>query len=168
MKIFLFLLLFSPSLVFADFTSCDHKVAMTEELLQKVIKHRESAFSVCLDCLGSNCSLKNWNQNQIQNEAICKRLFCTPKKVTSGYEIPASTPRGKTNFTYTYSISVDGKILDINILNVEGVFNKKDSKKFLKALTRKTEYEPLIHQGNEYSITDLTSSMSLNMLFRDE
>ena len=60
------------------------------------------------------------------------------------------------------------KILDINILNVEGVFNKKDSKKFLKALTRKTLYEPLTYQGTEYSITNLTSSMSLNMLFRDE
>ena len=30
--------------------NCDHKVAMGSDLLAKVLKHRDSAFAICLSC----------------------------------------------------------------------------------------------------------------------
>jgi hypothetical protein len=148
--------------------SCDHKVAMGDGLLAKVVKHRDSAFQTCLACNKDDCSMKTWNEENKGNEMICKRLFCTPNKVNKGYEVPADTPRGKSSFTYSYSISKKGKLTEINILSVEGAYKRKDALKFLKSLTKKTNYEPLIHENKKYKITNLTSSMAVNMKWENE
>ena len=148
--------------------SCDHKVAMSSDLLTKVIKHRDSAFQTCLTCNKGDCSMKAWTEENQNNEMICKRLFCTPKKVNKGYEVPADTPRGKSSFTYSYSISKKGRLSEINVLSVEGAYKRKDAYKFLRSLTKKTQYEPLTHENKKYKITNLTSSMSVNMKWEDE
>lgn len=61
--------------------SCDHKVSMSDDLLNKVLKHRDSAFATCLSCTKGDCSMKTWPEEGRANETICQRLFCTPKKV---------------------------------------------------------------------------------------
>ena len=152
----------------AEPMSCDHKVSMGSDLLTKVIKHRDSAFDTCLTCIKGDCTMKTWNAENQNNEMICKRLFCTPKKVNKGYEVPADTPRGKSSFSYSYTISKKGKLTEINILNVDGAYKRKDALKFLKSLTKKTQYEPLIHDNKKYKITNLTSSMSVNMKWENE
>ncbi|HJL96507.1 MAG TPA: hypothetical protein QF379_05870, partial [SAR86 cluster bacterium] len=126
--------------------SCDHKASMTQDMLTKVLKHRDSAFNTCLSCQGSSCSMKTWQDKEKNNELICKRLFCTPNFISHGYVLPGDTPSGKSSFTYTYNISQEGLLTNINILEVTGVYSKRDAKKFLKALTRKTKYEPIIFQ----------------------
>jgi len=148
--------------------SCDHKVAMSGDLLSKVIKHRDSAFQTCLTCNKGDCAMKTWTAENQNNEMICKRLFCTPKKVSKGYEVPADTPRGKSSFTYSYSISKKGRLDEINILSVEGSYKRKDALKFLKSLTKRTEYEPLTHENKKYKVTNLTSSMTVNMKWENE
>ena len=145
--------------------SCDHKVSMSADLLSKVLKHRDSAFATCLSCTKGDCSMKTWSEEGRANEAICQRLFCTPKKVSKGYEVPADTPRGKSSFSYTYSISKKGRLTDINILSVDGSYNRNDALKFLQSLTKKTQYEPLVYDNKKYQITNLTSSMSVNMMW---
>tara|TARA_B110000263_G_scaffold40683_1_gene32443 strand:- start:135 stop:671 length:537 start_codon:yes stop_codon:yes gene_type:complete len=148
--------------------NCDHKVAMGADLLTKVLKHRDSAFAICLSCNKGECLMKSWTSETRSDEAICKRLFCTPKKVAKGYEVPADSPTGKSSFTYKYSISKKGKLIDINILSVEGEYNHKDALNFVKALTKRTKYEPLVHDNKKYKIANLTSSMTVNMLWEDD
>jgi len=148
--------------------SCNHKVAMSADLLTKVLKHRDSAFKTCLTCNKGDCSMKIWNEENKNNEMICKRMFCTPTKVAKAYEVPGNSPTGKSSFDYIYSISKKGKLTDINILKVEGEFNRKDALNYLKALTKRTKYEPLVNENKKYKITNLKSSMSVNMLWEDD
>ena len=48
-----------------------------------------------------------------------------------------------------------------------GVFSKKDAKKFMKARTRKTKFEPINFDNKSYEIINLTSEMSLNTRWED-
>ena len=145
--------------------ACDNMIAMNEDILIAVRKHRDSAFNTCLSCKGSSCSFREFNDSKTL--AVCKRLFCTPTFVSPGFETPADTPSGKSSFTYSYGISEKGSLENIEIKSVEGVFNKKDAKKFIKARTRKTKYEPIIFENKAYELVNLTSSMALNTRWED-
>ena len=79
-----------------------------------------------------------------------------------GFEVPSDAPRGESSFNYKYTISKEGKIKDIRIISVEGAFSKSDAAKFIKALTRKTRFEPININGTLYELTDLNSNMSLS------
>ena len=145
--------------------ACNNMVAMTEAILNGVRKHRDSAFKICLSCQGSSCIFSQFQERK--TEAVCKRLFCTPTFVSPGFETPADTPSGKSSFNYSYSISKEGTLSNIEILDVEGVFSKKDAKKFIKARTRKTKFEPINFDNKSYEIINLTGEMSLNTRWED-
>ncbi len=145
--------------------ACNNMVAMNEDILSAVRKHRDSTFNTCLSCEGSSCAFKEFKDSKTL--AVCKRLFCTPTFVSPGFETPADTPSGKSSFTYYYSISKEGSIVNIEIKSVEGVFSKKDAKKFIKARTRKTKFEPVVFQNRAYEIVNLTSNMVLNTRWED-
>ena len=76
--------------------------------------------------------------------------------------MPADSPRGKSAFKYTYSISKKGTVENLKITETIGAFSSKDALKFLKSLTRKTKYEPINYQGNFYKLSGLSAEMSLN------
>ena len=145
--------------------ACDPMIPMTESILSAVLKHRDSAFNTCLSCQGSSCSFKSQNDSKIHQ--VCKRLFCTPSFVSPGFETPADTPSGKSSFTYSYNISKEGSLVNIEVLKAEGAFKKRDAKKFLKARTRKTKFEPVIYKNEPYEIVNLTSNMVLNTRWED-
>ncbi len=145
--------------------ACDPMIPMTESILSAVLKHRDSAFNTCLSCQGPSCSLKSWDDSKTL--AVCKRLFCTPSFVSPGFEIPADTPSGKSSFTYSYNISKEGSLVNIEVLKADGAFKKRDAKKFLKARTRKTRFEPIIYKKVPYEIVNLTSNMVLNTRWGD-
>ena len=145
--------------------ACDPMIPMTESILSAVLKHRDSAFNTCLSCQGSSCSLKSWDDSKTLS--VCKRLFCTPSFVSPGFETPADTPSGKSSFTYSYGISKEGFLENIEVLKSEGAFKKRDAKKFLKARTRKTRFEPIIYKKVPYEIVNLTSNMVLNTRWGD-
>ena len=142
--------------------NCDPKKYLPESLLEKVLKHRESAFNICLTCNGDDCSFKNELLSDEKSLNLCKRLFCTASFASRGFEMPGDSPRGKSYFKYSYSISKKGIVEDINILDTTGAFSSKDAKKFLKALTRKTKYEPINFRGNSYKLNGLSAEMSIN------
>ena len=145
--------------------ACDPMIPMTDSILSAVLKHRDSAFNTCLSCQGSSCSFKSWDDSRTL--AVCKRLFCTPSFVSPGFETPADTPSGKSSFTYSYGISKEGFLENIEVLKAEGAFKKRDAKKFLKARTRKTRFEPIIYKKVPYEIVNLTSNMVLNTRWGD-
>ena len=96
--------------------ACDNMIAMSEDLLNAVRKHRDSAFKTCLSCKGSSCSFIEFNDSKTL--AVCKRLFCTPTFVSPGFETPADTPSGKSSFTYSYGISEKGSLENIEIKSI--------------------------------------------------
>ena len=145
--------------------ACDPMIPMTDSILSGVLKHRDSFFNTCLRCQGSSCTFKSQNDSKIHQ--VCKRLFCTPSFVSPGFETPADTPSGKSSFTYSYNISKEGSLVNIEVLKAEGAFKKKDAKKFLKARTRKTKFEPVIYKNEPYEIVNLTSNMVLNTRWGD-
>jgi hypothetical protein len=138
---------------------------MNDTILTAVRKHRDSAFNTCLTCQGSSCSFRAFQDRK--TEAVCKRLFCTPIFVSPGFETPADTPSGKSSFTYSYDISKEGSLKNIAIIKAEGVFSKNDAKKFIKARTRKTKFEPINFDNKSYEIINLTGEMSLNTRWED-
>ena len=142
--------------------SCDPKKYLPEDLANKVLVHRESAFNICLSCEGETCKFKQELLGNSDTFSICKRLFCTASFASRGFEIPAGTPRGKSSFSYQYSISKLGAIKDITITSTDGVFSNKDAKEFVKALTRKTKFLPIKYQGNSYELINLASDMNIN------
>ena len=85
--------------------SCDPKKYLPEDLANKVLVHRESGFNICLSCEGETCKFKQQLLDNPDTLSICKRLFCTASFASRGFEIPAGTPRGKSSFSYQYSIS---------------------------------------------------------------
>ena len=107
--------------------SCDPKKYLPEDLANKVLVHRESAFNICLSCEGETCKFKQELLSNSDTFSICKRLFCTASFASRGFEIPAGTPRGKSSFSYQYSISKLGAITDITITSTDGVFSNKDA-----------------------------------------
>ena len=148
--------------------NCDPKKYLPENLLEKVLKHRESAFNICLTCEGDDCSFKKQLLSDQNSLNLCKRLFCTASFASRGFEMPGDSPRGKSYFKYSYSISKKGILEDIEIIETTGAFTAKDAKKFIKALTRKTKYEPINFKGNSYKLTGLSSDMSINTKFVNE
>lgn len=142
--------------------SCDPKKYLPENLLEKVLIHRESAFNICLNCNGDECAFRDQLLNDEKSLNLCKRLFCSASFASRGFEIPADAPRGLSSFKYSYSISKKGHVEKINIIESSGAFSPKDALKFLKALTRKTRYEPINYQGNTYKLIGLSSEMSIN------
>ena len=141
---------------------CDPKKFLPENLIEKVLVHRETSFQICLDCEGKTCSFKQELLQDERSQSICKRLFCTPSFASRGFEIPPETPRGKSSFNYNYTISNTGIIKDIKIISVEGVFSSRDAREFIKALTRKTKYIPIEFQDVFYELTNLESKISIN------
>lgn len=145
----------------SDFT-CDPKKYLPENLVEKVLKHRESAFNICLNCTGDDCSFKSQLLKNEESLNLCKRLFCSASFASRGFEMPADSPRGKSAFKYTYSISKKGTVENLKITETTGAFSSKDALKFLKSLTRKTKYEPINYQGNFYKLGGLSAEMSIN------
>jgi len=151
-----------------NFFNCDPKKFLSEDMLEKVKLHRESAFNICLSCNGQTCNFKNELVSEDKSLSICKRLFCTPFFASRGFEIPAETPRGESSFKFQYAISTEGRIKDINITSVEGVFSSRDAKEFIRALTRKTKFIPITYENSPYELRGLKSEMNLNTRLEKE
>tara|TARA_Y100001934_G_scaffold79937_1_gene99311 strand:+ start:845 stop:1363 length:519 start_codon:yes stop_codon:yes gene_type:complete len=145
-----------------NYFSCDPKKFLSEDMLEKVKLHRESAFNICLSCNGQSCNFKNELISDNKSLSICKRLFCVPSFASRGFEIPAATPRGESAFKFQYVISTEGRIKDVDITSVEGVFSSRDAKEFIKALTRKTKFIPITYENKTYELRGLQSEMNVN------
>ena len=145
-----------------NYFSCDPKKFLSEDMLEKVKLHRESAFNICLSCNGQSCNFKNELISDNKSLSICKRLFCVPSFASRGFEIPAATPRRESAFKFQYVISTEGRIKEVDITSVEGVFSSRDAKEFIKALTRKTKFIPITYENKTYEFRGLQSEMNVN------
>ena len=91
MRAVFFLCIFFSSLSIVGESSnfeCDTKKFLPENLIEKVLVHRETSFQICLNCEGKTCSFKQELLQDERSQSICKRLFCTPSFASRGFEIP--------------------------------------------------------------------------------
>ena len=132
---------------------CSVNQELNKDTLSKLEKYRPQTLSTCLDCSGDNCSMKPWPTEKKADAAICKLLFCTPAYVSKVFKKPEGAKSGKTKINFTYTINGDGKIRNLDILEVKGAMNARESYKYLQSFTKKTKYKQLIVNGVPTSIS---------------
>ena len=149
--IFTFFILCSFSL--ASNPICSINQELNKDTLSKLDKYRPQTLQTCLDCDEGACSMKTWPAEKKADAAICKLLFCTPAYVSKVFKKPEGAKSGKTTINFTYTVNVEGKIKNLDIIESKGAMNSRESYKYLQSFTKKTQYKPLIVNGDPISIS---------------
>ncbi len=141
------------SLSLASNPICSINQELNQDTLSKLDKYRPQTFQTCLDCNDGSCTMKAWPTEKKADAAVCKLLFCTPAYVSKVFKKPEGAKSGKTKINFTYIINNEGKIKNLDITEVNGAMNARESYKYLQSFTKKTKYKPLIVKGVPTSIS---------------
>ena len=170
--IFLVCLIVSANIYATETMQCNFDSALGESLDEKISALREKAFGLCLKCEGNSCKMnifKSESDPDLEEKrqgamALCKRVFCTPKRIRKiqGEEIPTDLPIGKSRFEFSYKISEKGRVRDIEITSIEGVMNRREAYRWTTGLTKRVIYLPVRVNGKTYEITNLSSFLFVN------
>ena len=165
-------LLLSSYFLASENMQCDFDSALGEELDEKISALRERTFDLCLKCEGNSCKMNvfrpesdpDLEKKRLGATALCKRVFCTPKKFRKiqGEEIPADQPIGKSRFEFSYKISEKGRVRDIEITSLKGVMNRREAYRWTQVLTKRVIYLPVEVNGKTYEITNLSAALDVN------
>jgi len=149
-------------LIFATFVFCSFSLAsnpicsinqeLPKDFVSKLENYRSQYLQTCLNCIGGSCEMKSWPDEQAGNAKVCKSLYCTPVYVSRVFKKPEGAKSGKTKINFNYIVNGKGKIKDLDITESKGAMNSRESYKYLKSFTKKTEYKPLIVNGSPASI----------------
>ena len=160
-------LVFSGTFLSAGTMQCNFDSALGESLDEKISALREKTFALCLKCEGNSCKMNifkpesdpDLEEKRLGATALCKRVFCTPKKIRKiqGEEIPADLPIGKSRFEFSYKISEKGRVRNIEITSLEGVMNRREAYRWTTGLTKRVIYLPVRVNGKTYEITNLSA-----------
>ena len=172
-SLFILVTLVFSGTFFAESTmQCNFKNELGEALDEKISDLRERTFALCLKCEGNSCKMNIFSPESDPDleekrqgaMALCKRVFCTPKKIRKiqGEEIPADLPIGKSRFEFSYKISEKGRVRDIEITSIEGVMNRREAYRWTTGLTKRVIYLPVRVNGKTYEITNLSSFLFVN------
>ena len=159
------LLLFT-SLSFSVDLNCSIDKELSKDHFQKLIQLRQQASAVCLKCVGKECEMKSWKKEQAGDATVCRLLFCTATSVSRSFKSPDGVKKGRTKIKFNYDISEEGRIKGLRILSTSGKMNDRQAYKYLKSFSRKTRFEPLVIDGKEYGITNLTAEVVANIGIR--
>ena len=146
-------------------------ICLTQEILanNSITKFREmrlKAANHCLECGTTACKLKKWDASNKTNQTICNRLFCMPTKTSK--TLFASNENhgygfGLTQVNFSYSINSSGRIKDVVLKEVRGEMDRKRALVFLKDNLKLLRYEPIVIDGESYSLTGLQGSTGWNI-----
>ena len=163
-KILLTLSLFLfTGLSFSVELNCSIDKELSKDHFQKLKQLREQASSICLKCVGKECEMKSWQKEQAGDATVCRLLFCTAKSVSRSFKSPDGVKKGRTKIKFNYDISEDGRIKGLSIKSTSGKMNDRQAYKYLRSFSRKTMFEPLVIEGKEYGITNLTAEVVANI-----
>ena len=165
-------LVFSGTFFAEGSVECNFKSDLGDALDEKISSFRDRAFPLCLKCEGNSCKMnifKSESDPDLEEKrqgamALCKRVFCTPKRIRKiqGEEIPTDLPIGKSRFEFSYKISEKGRVRDIEITSIEGVMNRREAYRWTTGLTKRVIYLPVRVNGKTYEITNLSSFLFVN------
>ena len=165
--IFLFVFFYFP-LAHSQSNICltDFNEILAEDSLEQIKSMRQKANKHCLECGTTSCTLKQWDEANIANQKICNRLFCKPIKRTQKKTLFASSENhglGQTKVVFSYAINTNGRITDVDIIDLEGEMDKKRALSFLRDNLKALRYEPVEINGKEYFLRDLQGSTGWNI-----
>ena len=167
-KIFLiFSLLISGFVLTEERAFCD-LIPFPENSLNTILETRKNpkAVEACLDCSGDSCSIKP----AMSQSKVCKRIYCTPSKrskadvfVDDSFNSGGLARDTNVSLVYSFSISKEGKMTDIEVLemseNIKVIKSRVDSKdifaKVIESISKRISYEPVIVNGKKVKITNL-------------
>ena len=149
--IFTLFIFFSFSL--ASNPICSINQELNKDTLSKLDKYRPQTLQTCLDCSDGSCTMKPWPEDKKADAAICKLLFCTPAYVSKVFKKPEGAKSGKTTINFTYMVNDEGKIRNLDITEVKGAMNSRESYKYLQSFTKKTQFKPLFIDGVPINIS---------------
>jgi|TARA_B110000240_G_scaffold42795_1_gene48091 hypothetical protein len=159
------LLLFA-SLSFSVDLNCSIDKELSKDHFQKLIQLRQQASAACLKCVGKECEMKSWKKEQAGDATVCRLLFCTATSVSRSFKSPDGVKKGRTKIKFNYDISEEGRIKGLRILSTSGKMNDRQAYKYLQSFSRKTSFEPLVIDGKQYGITNLTAEVVANIGIR--
>ena len=142
-------------------TTCLNK-ELQKNQVDSIIERRATTFKHCLVCSGKSCQLKTWPPTGADFAQACKVLFCTPLKIPRSALAPANVNANGASY-FTYAIDKNGRTKDINITDASGGLTLEAAQKLAETMFRRRIYEPIIHDGQAYELTNLKHSMRLTM-----
>ena len=137
----------------------DFQEILPNNSITKVKEMRLKAANHCLECGTTACKLKKWDASNKTNQTICNRLFCKPTKTSK--TLFASNENhgfGITQVNFSYSINSSGRIKDVVLKEVRGEMDRKRALVYLKDNLKLLRYEPIVIDGESYSLTGLQGS----------
>jgi len=159
-KLFLLGSLFICSnLVFGADLICFIDKELNKDTAKNLQKIRNQTHSICLNCSGDACTMKPWPSEKTGDARVCKTIFCTPSRVSRVFTQPEGAKSGKSLINFDYFISAQGKIKGVDITSVKGNLNERQAYKYVTSFAKKTVFEPLIIEGNQYQILGLSGQV---------
>ena len=143
----------------------DFQEILPNNSITKVKEMRLKAANHCLECGTTACKLKKWDASNKTNQTICNRLFCKPTKTSK--TLFASNENhgfGITQVNFSYSINSSGRIKDVVLKEVRGEMDRKRALVFLKDNLKLLRYEPIVIDGESYSLTGLQGLTGWNII----
>ena len=143
----------------------DFQEKLPNNSINKVKEMRLKAANHCLECGTTVCKLKKWDASNKTNQTICNRLFCKPTKTNK--TLFASNENygfGITQVKFSYSINSSGRIEDVVLKEVRGEMDRKRALVYLKDNLKLLRYEPIVIDGESYSLTDLQGLTGWNII----
>ena len=156
------------SLSFSADLNCSIDKELSKDNFQKLkqLRQQPSAVSVCLKCVGKECEMNSLQKEQSTEATVCRLLFCTATSVSRTFKLPDGVKKGRTKIKFNYDISENGKIKGLRIKSTSGKMNNRQAYKYLKSFSRKTVFEPLVIDGQQHGITNLTAEVVANIGIR--
>jgi hypothetical protein len=140
-------------------TGCEY-LELKKEELPMVLRARQEFFSDCLKCLGSRCTMKAWPEDRVTEKLICKRLFRTPTRVSRFMKPDALF--NPFRVTFTFDISIEGKVEDIELVSFEGDIEKEELLRLIGGGAARTRFEPIVVADVAYELVGLNDTFILD------
>ncbi|MFL2701411.1 MAG: hypothetical protein ACJ0F3_00965 [Gammaproteobacteria bacterium] len=143
----------------------DFQEKLPNNSINKVKEMRLKAANHCLECGTTACKLTKWDASNKTNQTICNRLFCKPTKTNK--TLFASNENhgfGITQVKFSYSINSSGRIEDVVLKEVRGEMDRKRALVYLKDNLKLLRYEPIVIEGESYSLTGLQGLTGWNII----
>ena len=100
------------------------------------------------------------DEDRTTEKLLCKRLFWTPTRV-SRFMNPGAR-FSALRVSYTFKISTDGKVEDIELISFEGDIEEEELVRLIGDGASKTRFEPIVVADVAYEIVGLRDTFILN------
>ena len=136
---------------------CEYPV-LREAHLSVVLALREKLVSTCLSC-GEVCQTKTL---VLEDRITCEMLFSTPTRLFSLSSLGARDRR-EFSVRFSYDISIEGRVVNIQLLNIVGEIPASELQRLLEQGARQVRFKPPEIDGIPRTLTGLVDAYVMEM-----